>query len=180
LSLKSELSILVLALAFLTTAASTAEDVSKYSVNIAVNNTLGTYLVNQTGFSLYYFTKDAPGNGTSSCYGNCSKIWPPFYVENLTVAKGLNPADFTINNRSDGTKQIAYEGWPLYYYSKDAKPKDTNGQGANDVWFVINPTFSPFGKITPYNFTLKLAPQVLNRGQSSSQHSEGSSSEGPM
>ena len=29
---------------------------------------------------------------------------------------------------------------PLYYFAKDAKAGDTNGQGLNGKWFVASPT----------------------------------------
>jgi predicted lipoprotein with Yx(FWY)xxD motif len=148
----SKLNIMALVLASFISSAMAAEEMDMNSVNIAANSTLGTYLVNQTGFTLYYLTKDAPGNGTSSCSGECSAIWPPFYVEELTVAQGLNAVDFTVNTRTDGSKQIAYKGWPLYFYNMDTKPKDTNGEGVNKVWFVINPGLTPFKQPTPDKF----------------------------
>jgi predicted lipoprotein with Yx(FWY)xxD motif len=135
---------LVFALAFLTTAAMAVEEMGKYSINLSTNDTLGTYLVNQTGFTLYYFMNDAPGNDISRCNGKCAEIWPPFYAETLTVANGLNAADFTSQLRADGKKQTAYKGWPLYFYSKDTKQKDAYGQGFNKVWFVVNPSSSQF------------------------------------
>lgn len=137
---KSRLSTLFLSLAFLTTAALPAEE----TVKLAANNTLGVYLVNQTGFTLYYSLKDAPGNGTSTCYANCSQIWRPFYLENITTDRGLKNADFTIIYRADGIPQIVYKGWPLYLYSKDIKPKDAYGQNVDNVWSVIDPTSSSF------------------------------------
>jgi hypothetical protein len=47
-------------------------------------------------------------------------------------------ADFGTVNRPDGLAQLSYMGKPLYYYSLDAKPGDTNGQGFNNVWYVAN------------------------------------------
>ena len=139
---------LVLALAFLTTASMAAET-GKYSINLASNDTLGTYLVNQTGFTLYYFMNDAPGNGVSSCRGKCAEIWTPFYAETLAVANGLNAADFTSELRADGKKQTAYKGWPLYFYSKDTEPNDAYGQGFNKVWFVASLNSSQFKQPIP-------------------------------
>ena len=37
----------------------------------------------------------------------------------------------------DGSEQATYNDWPLYHYAGDAEPGDTNGQGVNDVWFVV-------------------------------------------
>ncbi len=142
--LKSKLTILAFALAFLTTNCIAIDDMGKYSINLAINDTLGTYLVNQTGFALYYFMNDAPGNGISNCSGKCAEIWPPFYAKNITVAKNLNTTDFTSQIREDGRWQTAYRGWPLYLYSKDTKPKDVYGQGFNKVWSIVNPEASQF------------------------------------
>ena len=157
---KSKSSMSVLALALLITSSMAAEEMNKESISLAFNNTLGTYMVNQAGFTLYYFLEDYPGNGTSSCYGICSDIWPPFYAENLTVARGLKAGDFTVANRSDGIKQIAYKGWPLYLYSQDINPNDINGQNIDERWFVINPVSSSFRKPTPT--ILKLKPDSLS------------------
>jgi len=67
-----------------------AED-EKYSVNISVNKFLGSYLVNETGFALYYYQNDSAVHGMSICDGDCAKMWPPFYVQNLTLPQSLNP-----------------------------------------------------------------------------------------
>ena len=43
--------------------------------------------------------------------------------------------------RSDGGTQITYNGHPLYLYSGDKKPGDTNGQGLNTfggLWYVLS------------------------------------------
>ena len=133
----------MLAATILATAAIAEEMAREYSVNIATNETLGKYLVNETGFTLYYFTNDAPGNGTSTCYGDCAMRWPPFYAENLTVEEGLNADDFTTVERTDGSEQIAYQGWPLYFWYRDMKAGDTLGQGVGGIWFVVNPEDFP-------------------------------------
>ncbi len=41
--------------------------------------------------------------------------------------------------RSDGSVQVTYGGWPLYFFAGDEAPGDINGQGVNDVWFVVAP-----------------------------------------
>ncbi len=140
--MNNKLAFLVFTSAMLVTAA-LAEMADNYTVDIASNETLGTYLVNETGFSLYYFANDAPGNGTSTCYGECARLWPPFYAENITVPKGLNETDFTVAKREDGAMQTAYKGWPLYFYHLDMKKGDVFGQGVGGIWFVINPMDFP-------------------------------------
>ena len=45
--------------------------------------------------------------------------------------------------RADGTVQSTYNGWPLYYFSGDSAAGDVNGQGVNDVWWVLDATGTP-------------------------------------
>ena len=68
LSHEYKLSILLLASSLLAGMAIAADEMGEYNVDLATNETLGTYLVNETGFSLYYFANDSPGNGSSTCY----------------------------------------------------------------------------------------------------------------
>jgi len=108
----------------------------EFTVDIAYSPSLGFYLTNGTGFTLYVFTKDTPGNGTSTCNGTCAKFWPAFYSSNLKLPPGLSATDFTVITRADGSKQLAYNGWPLYYFAPDKAPGDTKGQGVQGVWFA--------------------------------------------
>lgn len=107
-----------------------------YSVNIANKPDIGSYLTNATGWTLYIFARDIPTNGTSRCTGNCIKAWPAFYTSNLNLPPGLNATSFTVITRPDGGKQLAYNGWPLYYFANDKKLGDTTGQGVNKLWFA--------------------------------------------
>ena len=120
---------------------------SQYSVNIATKTGIGSYLTNATGFTLYTFSRDTQNSGTSACTGGCTAKWPAFYVATMTLPSGLSATSFTVITHPDGTKQLAYDGWPLYYFSNDMKPGDTNGQGVGNVWYACTiPT--PFSAIT--------------------------------
>jgi predicted lipoprotein with Yx(FWY)xxD motif len=107
-----------------------------YSVNIANKPGIGSYLTNGTGFTLYTFARDIPTNVTSRCMGGCVRNWPLFYAANLNLPSGLSATSFTVVARPDGGKQLAYNGWPLYYFRNDTKPGDTNGQGYLNIWSV--------------------------------------------
>ena len=142
--MKKGLIILALGAAMLATASAqmmnaTSAENEMYTVNVSSNASLGMHLVNATGFTLYYFTKDAQGKGMSACYDQCAGIWPPFYAEKIVVPAGLNTSDFTSFMRTDGKEQTAYKGWPLYLYSKDMKEGDVMGQGVLGIWFVVKP-----------------------------------------
>jgi predicted lipoprotein with Yx(FWY)xxD motif len=106
-----------------------------YSVVIMRNNEVGTYLADPAGRTLYTLSRDTPG--VSTCIGNCSQIWPIFYVEPPVVAPSLIPSsDFARITRTDGGFQTTYQGKPLYWYSGDTKPGQTNGEGFNNIWTV--------------------------------------------
>ncbi len=108
-----------------------------YTVMVGVKKGIGPYLVDGEGKTLYYFTKDSPGK--SVCTDGCLVKWPAFYAEQLVIPSTLSRSDFTVIKRPDGKPQLAFRGMPLYYFFKDAKRGDTNGQGKKGVWFVVNP-----------------------------------------
>ena len=90
----------------------------------------GAMLVGPAGMSLYTFDKDTEGSGKSVCNGPCAANWPPLAAADGATGSG----DFSVASRDDGSKQWAYKGRPLYYWSKDQKPGDTTGDGFNKVW----------------------------------------------
>jgi predicted lipoprotein with Yx(FWY)xxD motif len=100
---------------------------------------LGQILVAKDGMTLYMFASDH--NGKSSCNGPCAKFWPPV-TGAPKAGPGLKASLLGTTMRSDGTTQVTYDGRPLYTYSGDAAPGDTNGQGVNTfgaLWWVVAP-----------------------------------------
>lgn len=110
------------------------------TVKLTEDATYGKVLTDAQGKSLYFFSKDT--KNTSLCVDGCVSIWPIFYKENLTVAAGLDLADFSTITRTDGVKQTVYKGWPLYYFANDNNAGDTNGEDVNHVWFLAKPDYS--------------------------------------
>jgi predicted lipoprotein with Yx(FWY)xxD motif len=105
---------------------------------VGQNSSLGSFLTDLNGMTLYLFTTDSPG--TSTCYGSCAVLWPPLLTSGAPVAgTGVNNAMLGTITRTDGTTQVTYNNWPLYYYQKDVKPGDITGEGVQGVWFVITP-----------------------------------------
>jgi predicted lipoprotein with Yx(FWY)xxD motif len=96
---------------------------------------LGTVLVGPTGMTLYMFTPDTAS--ASACTGSCAATWPPLTGAVTSLGAGLNASDFGTLTRSDGTTQITFHGHPLYYFSGDQAPGDTNGQGLAGKWYVL-------------------------------------------
>ena len=107
-------------------------------VNVSQNASLGSFLVDSKGMTLYLFTKDSPN--TSNCYGGCAAYWPPFLTSLAPAAgTGVNASMLGTTKRSDGSMQVTYNGWPLYYYVSDKAAGDTTGENVQGVWFVITP-----------------------------------------
>ncbi len=112
---------------------------SAATVNVGKNSKYSAFLVDGKGMTLYLFTKDLPG--TSTCSGNCAKSWPPLLTNGTPVAgTGVDASKFGTTTLADGTTQVTYNGWPLYYYIKDQQPGDTNGDGIGSVWYLITPS----------------------------------------
>lgn len=85
-------------------------------------------LVGANDMTLYTFDKDAVG--VTNCYDKCAENWPPLIADAGAKAEG----DFTLVDRTDGSKMWAYKGWPLYFWVKDEKPGDTTGDMVGEVW----------------------------------------------
>jgi len=135
---------LVLLILAVTILSFSAHAEGNYTVNVTANKFLGNYLVNQSGFALYYFTDDGSENGASACYGDCASKWPPFYAQPITAPDSLRTVDLATITRSDGSKQTTFKGWPLYLYSRDEAAGDVFGNGQEDNrWHVVNPQDQP-------------------------------------
>jgi len=93
----------------------------------------GKIYTDAKGMALYTFDKDEAGK--SNCYDNCAKNWPPF----MAAADAKPEGEWTVVERTDGSKMWAYDGKPLYTFVKDTKPGEVMGDGANKVWHVAKP-----------------------------------------
>jgi len=83
----------------------------------------GKVWIDAKGMTLYTFDKDTAGK--SNCNDKCAAEWPPLAAAAASKASG----DWTILERKDGSKQCAYEGNPVYLWTKDEKPGDVTGDG---------------------------------------------------
>ena len=104
-------------------------------IGSASSGSLGTYLTDPAGLTLY--TKSGDSATTSTCTGPCAVAWPPVLVATGGSATGGSgvTGTFATLTRADGTVQVTYQGLPLYGWKGDAKPGDTTGEGVNG--FVV-------------------------------------------
>lgn len=107
-------------------------------LTVVENAKYGKYLADENGKSLYMFTKDAAD--VSNCYEKCETAWPPLLtLTGPAVGDGVDKAMVGETVRKDGTKQVTFDGMPLYYWAKDLAPGDTTGQNVGQVWFLVAP-----------------------------------------
>ena len=106
------------------------------------DSSLGQILVDGNGKTLYLFEADT--SAQSTCTGGCAQAWPP--VTTNGAPKGAGGASASLlgtTARSDGTTQVTFGGHPLYSFTGDTKPGDTNGEGSTAFgagWDVLTPT----------------------------------------
>jgi predicted lipoprotein with Yx(FWY)xxD motif len=98
---------------------------------------VGKALVDANGRALYLFLADKPNESRLSAAGRA--IWPPFTSTTAPALKGgVSAAQIAIIPAS---KQVTYDGHPLYYYVGDQHPGQVAGQGLNQFgarWYVLS------------------------------------------
>ena len=107
---------------------------------------LGEIIVDAEGKTLYAFTPDTAGEST--CYDDCAGQWPPLLADAgaPTAGEGLDASMLTTVDRTDGTTQVKYGDWPLYYFAGDSAAGDANGQGLGEKWYVVDATGALIGQ----------------------------------
>jgi len=105
-----------------------------------VINDNGSLILAESGLSLYTFDNDSMN--TSTCEGSaddtstCAGKWPPLLADDAAIADEM----MTIITRSDGDKQWALKGQPLYQWYQDSAQGDINGDNVNNIWHLARPT----------------------------------------
>lgn len=111
-------------------------------------------LTDGAGYTLYYFSLDTAGKPACTASAKtpsgapCTKVWPPLLLPSGTpsapssIASGITVVS-TVNGR-----QVEYKGHPLYTYSGDTAPGQTNGEGILGKWYVVTPGIAPLPTAT--------------------------------
>lgn len=117
-----------------------------YAVTTRTVSGLGTILVDGRGRTLYLFAPDHH-SGRSFCYHLCANQWPPVLlpkgVDRPIAAGGASSFLLGTTRRRNGTIQVTYAGWPLYWFVYDEAPGDATGEGLDSLggyWWVLGPT----------------------------------------
>ncbi len=113
----------------------------------SINSKYGQILASSSGYVYYMFEPDT--SQKSACYGACAKVWPPVTVAGSAsppVSGGVKKSLIGAITRTDGSKQITYNGHPLYTFTADSGPNLTNGEGIDHFggyWYVLNVAGNP-------------------------------------
>lgn len=108
-------------------------------LSVSQNDTVGTTVVDGKGFTLYRFDKDTAKPSVSNCSGACARVWPPVKFTSKLKLKGIPRSAIGNIMTKDGICQATIGGWPIYRYSKDTAPGQTNGQAVGGTWFAVAP-----------------------------------------
>ena len=112
------------------------------SVVSTKTSSLGTFLVDANGRTLYLW--DADHGAKSTCSGACAQAWPPLTTTATPKASGaVKTSLLGTTKRTDGTREVTYAGHPLYLFAGDTQAGQTTGQGSNGFgapWWVVTPT----------------------------------------
>ncbi|MGW7402531.1 SCO0930 family lipoprotein [Streptomyces sp. NPDC054833] len=102
---------------------------------------LGDIVVDKNGMTVYRFIKDkAWPKSVSNCTGACLEKWPAVAEVSANDTKGVKKKGLMGFTRPDnGTKQMTVNCWPIYTFSGDKAPGDTNGQGVGGTWYAVSP-----------------------------------------
>jgi predicted lipoprotein with Yx(FWY)xxD motif len=109
---------------------------------------LGSVLTTSTGHVLYMFPPDAQRHVT--CVRLCAASWPPLTAANHVPPKAGSGVQQSLlgtdRNPAGGLSVVTYDGWPLYTYADDVKPRQASGQALDldgGYWYVMAPSGQP-------------------------------------
>ena len=129
------------------------------TVDQTENEQYGTILTDAEGRSLYLFRNEAaeatdPERMTegvranaAACEGGCLENWPAVTGESVVAGEGVDD-ELLYTADVNGTQQVVYNGWPLYYFANDAEPGQAMGQGlggADTSWQLVTPEGTAVG-----------------------------------
>ena len=119
---------------------STSNTSSAASAVSTKTSSLGTFLVDAKGRTLYLW--DADKGSMSTCTAACAQAWPPLTTTGTPKASGAVKASLLgTTKRSDGSREVTYAGHPLYTFAGDTQPGQTTGEGSNGFgapWWVVS------------------------------------------
>ncbi|MFD3547701.1 SCO0930 family lipoprotein [Streptomyces sp. NPDC058655] len=109
------------------------------ALSVAKDPELGEHIVDGKGMTVYRFKPDTAWPMVSKCTGDCLAKWPVVPPVDKANAKGITERNYRVMDRPDGKKQQTVDCWPVYTFTGDKEPGDTNGQGVGGTWYAVSP-----------------------------------------
>jgi predicted lipoprotein with Yx(FWY)xxD motif len=108
-----------------------------------------TVLTNSAGFTLYYLNTE---QGADKCTAQpmCTTVWPavaPPSSGSPTAGSGVT-GQLTVITAADGSKEVAYNGWPLHTFQNDNGAGQMGGNNImsfGGIWFTATPGLTASG-----------------------------------
>ena len=123
---------------------STSAGAGKANAGAAVIKTaasdFGPMLFDESGQAIYLFDKEKTER--PECYDACADAWPPVLTKGDPSGTGeVRDELLGTVDRTDGTKQVTYNGHPLYFYAHEGKNEVLchNVRGFGGLWLVVTP-----------------------------------------
>ena len=116
-----------------------ANDQAQGTAQVAVEESSGwgPHLVDGEGRSLYIYLEDEEAADGTACVDICENNWPPFLAEDVQAGEGVDEGLLGTFTRPDGSTQVTYAGWPLYYFGRDAEAGHVRGQALGEVFYLV-------------------------------------------
>jgi predicted lipoprotein with Yx(FWY)xxD motif len=115
-----------------------------YTVATADVPGVGTVLTNGAGRTFYILSSEAGGKLTCTDANGCTAVWPdtelPAGMTSGVAGSGVQASVLGTVRSAEGKLYLSYGGWPLYTYTGDSGPHQSNGQGVNSfggTWTAI-------------------------------------------
>jgi predicted lipoprotein with Yx(FWY)xxD motif len=109
------------------------------TVQVQQNGTYGAILTTADGKTLYTFSADS--GGQSACTGACTQAWPPLTITSSmpTAPQAIAGSVSSIVRSDNQSRQVTFNGQPLYTFARDTAAGQVNGEGVNafnGTWHV--------------------------------------------
>ena len=111
------------------------------AVTVRDSDRYGRYLTDGAGLTLYLFTRER--GSASRCYGACARAWPPLLTRGAPRARGAARRSLLgTTRRRDGSRQVTYNGHPVYYYVRERRAGQIFCQNVVEfggTWLLVDP-----------------------------------------
>lgn len=107
-----------------------------------MHTSAGGLLVAANGHTIYQLSKDGRNHDACVTISGCASVWPPLTVKGTPSAgSGAKSSLLGTINIGHGRRQVTYAGHPLYTYTGDAGPAETDYLGFNagyGTWYGVS------------------------------------------